>query len=272
MAETIELKFERKMTCVATLAKRLQNGDEMVIETYYVEAEELERMRREHMSYLAELQAGKAYRESVNTCKTLFEMSLTEPVKSVKPILDPFLDGIKDKCTFNIIHKEDKDNNWKKLKDSIDNFKTNDEIAAGTINLGYQQWKAEELKHFDKAIADAEKTIGLLDEKLKQAEKEGRKINKDDLMWLKKIQIASPTGYRNYDAYPEVVKMTIDNYESKFNSGNYRDAINLLMEGCMLKGTGHVNTVLFQIEKQRVSEFKDLLLFNKALGDHRNAN
>lgn len=262
---------ERLLTSVASkyLLLKDNSNSEDFMQAYYNEMDKLNSKQQELFNLQNSFETNEAHEFVRNRCISIYELSAMEPVKSAKPVIEPLLKSFKQKCTFNIVQKEGDVAAWEQLQKSIDDFMLDDVVAGGTIDLGFQQWSKEELQNFDDAVEDAKKTIIALKEKIRIAEKEGRSINKDDILWLKKIQIASPTGYRNYADYPAVIQMSIDSYESKFNAAHYRDALTLFTQGCLLKGTGHVNKVLFDVEIRRVTEFKEMLMLYKALGNRK---
>jgi hypothetical protein len=143
------------------------------------------------------------------------------------------------------------------------------EVAGGTKDITtLPTWKKNELEAFDKEILNAEKTIAALNKRISTAEKEGRALNQEDMKWLNKNQFGGPTGYRakHYKTSLPCIKAVIDDYESKFNSANWRDALTLILESLKFKGVTWMNRVMYDVEIGRTTEYREKLMFQKARG------
>jgi hypothetical protein len=143
-----------------------------------------------------------------------------------------------------------------------------DDIAEGTLDLSRpgevgaaKPWEPEQVEAFDKEIAAMEATVEALRDRVAQADREGRRLNAEDMEWLNSKQLAGPTGYRSkhYRTSLPCVQDTIDDYESVLNPATWRHLLRLIQESVRLKGEGYMNRVMYEVEIGRVSEYRDLL-------------
>ena len=265
--------IQKLITSAASLHLKLQNdkSDTDITDIFYKQMDRLNEQLQLFFNADDWQDIDKSLKLVAYSYDSLVKLSIIYPIKNTKQILISPLKTLQQKCLFNISQKEGDVHAWEDIEESIKQQIVNFGISEGTvdilkINNLSNNWSIEQIQDFDKEIEEILATIKIMKQRIKRADKEGKQLNIEDMTWLGKWQIASPLGLKNYDHKPPVVKMVIDEYESLFNYVHYRDIVTLVSESLQLKGTGHMNRIMYDIEINRISEYKDLLELYKLSG------